>query len=136
MEGLIEFLGRNLVDDPDAVSVRGLRNDRYATVVRLTVGPDDLGKVIGRQGRVAKAMRTLMRASASMQGKRHIGLELDEAGEARVAPAEATGTESAADAEPGAEAGAEPGAEPGAGPGVESEPESTSEAEAESDAFD
>lgn len=79
MEGLIEFLGRNLVDNPDAVSVQGLRNDRYATVVRLTVGPDDLGKVIGRQGRVAKAMRTLMRASASMQGKRHIGLELDEA---------------------------------------------------------
>lgn len=79
MEGLIEFLGRNLVDNPDAVSVQGLRNDRYATVVRLSVGPDDLGKVIGRQGRVAKAMRTLMRASASMQGKRHIGLELDEA---------------------------------------------------------
>lgn len=79
MEGLIEFLGRNLVDDPDAVEVRGLRNDRYATVVRLTVGGDDLGKVIGRQGRVAKSIRTLMRACATMQGKRHIGLELDEA---------------------------------------------------------
>lgn len=79
MEGLIEFLGRNLVDDPDAVEVRGLRNDRYATVVRLTVGAEDLGKVIGRQGRVAKSIRTLMRACATMQGKRHIGLELDEA---------------------------------------------------------
>lgn len=79
MEGLIEFLGRNLVDDPDAVEVRGLRNDRYATVVRLTVGGEDLGKVIGRQGRVAKSIRTLMRACATLQGKRHIGLELDEA---------------------------------------------------------
>lgn len=79
MEGLIEFLGRNLVDDPDAVEVRGLRNDRYATVVRLTVAGDDLGKVIGRQGRIAKSIRTLMRACATMQGKRHIGLELDEA---------------------------------------------------------
>ena len=79
MEGLIEFLGRNLVDDPDAVEVRGLRNDRYATVVRLTVSGEDLGKVIGRQGRVAKSIRTLMRACATMQGKRHIGLELDEA---------------------------------------------------------
>ena len=83
MEGLIEFLGRNLVDDPDAVEVRGLRNDRYATVVRLTVGGEDLGKVIGRQGRVAKSIRTLMRACATLQGKRHIGLELDEAPNSR-----------------------------------------------------
>ena len=88
MEGLIEFLGRNLVDDPDAVEVRGLRNDRYATVVRLTVAADDLGKVIGRQGRVAKSMRTLMRACATLQGKRHIGLELDEAPGTRITPIE------------------------------------------------
>lgn len=86
MEGLIEFLGRNLVDDPDAVEVRGLRNDRYATVVRLTVNAEDLGKVIGRQGRVAKSIRTLMRACATMQGKRHIGLELDEAPGTRISP--------------------------------------------------
>lgn len=84
MEGLIEFLGRNLVDDPDAVEVRGLRNDRFATVVRLTVGAEDLGKVIGRQGRVAKSIRALMRVCATMQGKRHIGLELDEAPGSRV----------------------------------------------------
>jgi predicted RNA-binding protein YlqC (UPF0109 family) len=78
MQSLIEFLARNLVDDPDAVEVREIRNDRFATVVGLRVGPHDLGKVIGRQGRVAKAMRTLMRASASLQGKRHVGLEIDE----------------------------------------------------------
>lgn len=86
MEGLIEFLGRNLVDDPDTVEVRGLRNDRYATVVRLTVAADDLGKVIGRQGRVAKSMRALMRACATLQGKRHVGLELDEAPGSRITP--------------------------------------------------
>ncbi|WIG59896.1 MAG: KH domain RNA binding protein YlqC [Ktedonobacterales bacterium] len=78
MQGLIEFLARNLVDTPDAVAVRQLRDDRYATILRLDVDNDDLGKVIGRQGRVAKAMRTLMRASATLQGKRHIGLEIHE----------------------------------------------------------
>jgi uncharacterized protein len=78
MQRLIEFLARNLVDEPAAVEVREIRNDRFATVVGLRVDPHDLGKVIGRQGRVAKAMRTLMRASATLQGKRHVGLEIDE----------------------------------------------------------
>lgn len=78
MQGLIEFIARNLVDNPEAVEVREIRNDRYATVVGLRVGENDLGKVIGRQGRVAKAMRTLMRASGTVQGKRHVGLEIDE----------------------------------------------------------
>lgn len=78
MQGLIEFIAHNLVDNTDDVEVQRLRDDRYATVLRLKVHNDDLGKVIGRQGRVAKAMRTLMRASASLQGKRHVGLEIDE----------------------------------------------------------
>ena len=78
MQGLIEFLARNLVDQPDAVEVREIRNDRFATVVGLRVEQHDLGKVIGRQGRVAKAMRTLMRTSATLQRKRHVGLEIDE----------------------------------------------------------
>lgn len=86
MQGLIEFIAHNLVDNADEVEVQQLRNDRYATVLRLKVHNDDLGKVIGRQGRVAKAMRTLMRASASLQGKRHVGLEIDER---RQSPAEA-----------------------------------------------
>jgi predicted RNA-binding protein YlqC (UPF0109 family) len=78
MQSLIEFLARNLVDDPDGVRVRVIRNDRYATVLGLHVSSEDLGKVIGRQGRVAKAMRTLMRTSATLQGKQHIGLEIDD----------------------------------------------------------
>jgi hypothetical protein len=78
MVPLIEFLAHNLVDEPEAVVVRSIREDRFATVVGLSVAESDLGKVIGRQGRVARAMRTLMRASAAVQGKRHIGLEIDE----------------------------------------------------------
>ena len=78
MQGLIEFIARNLVDHPEDVDVAVIRSDRYATVLRLSVQGEDLGKVIGRQGRVAKSMRTLMRASASLQGKRHVGLEIDE----------------------------------------------------------
>src|SRR5579883_507252 len=80
MDGLVEFIARNLVDDTDAVQVRTIRNDRYATVIGLRVNPDDLGKVIGRQGRVAKAVRSLMRASAMAAGKQHVGLEIDDQG--------------------------------------------------------
>jgi uncharacterized protein len=81
MVGLIEFLARNLVDEAEGVAVRIIRDDRFATVLGLTVAESDLGKVIGRQGRVARSMRTLMRAAAAVQGKRHIGLEIDDGGE-------------------------------------------------------
>lgn len=81
MQELIEFIARNLVDDADAVEVHVIRDDRFATVLRLHVNPEDLGKVIGRQGRVAKAMRTLMRAAGGLQGKRHVGLEIDDRGQ-------------------------------------------------------
>ncbi len=81
MQELIEFIARNLVDDADSVEVHEIRNDRYATVLRLHVNPTDLGKVIGRQGRVAKAMHTLMRAAGGLQGKRHVGLEIDDRGQ-------------------------------------------------------
>jgi uncharacterized protein len=80
MVGLIEFLARNLVDEAEGVAVRIIRDDRFATVLGLTVAESDLGKVIGRQGRVARSMRTLMRAAAAVQGKRHIGLEIDDGG--------------------------------------------------------
>lgn len=80
MRGLVEFIARNLVDDPDAVAVREIRNDRYAMVVGLRVSEDDLGKVIGRQGRVAKAIRSLMRASGNLAGRQHVGLEIDDRG--------------------------------------------------------
>ncbi|HEV7128395.1 MAG TPA: KH domain-containing protein [Ktedonobacterales bacterium] len=86
MRELIEFIARNLVDQPEAVMVRVIRNDRYAAVLALRVADDDLGKVIGRQGRVAKAMRTLMRASAALNGQQHAGLEIDDRGRPRPQP--------------------------------------------------
>src|SRR5216683_1661123 len=64
-----------LVDDPAAVQVREVRNDRSVLALELHVAPDDFGKVIGRQGRVAKAMRTLLRAGGTREG-RHTSLEI------------------------------------------------------------
>jgi predicted RNA-binding protein YlqC (UPF0109 family) len=68
-EGLLTDLARRLVDDPDAVRVeREERED--AVVLRLYVAKDDVGKVIGRQGRIARALRQLVRAAAGRQRKR------------------------------------------------------------------
>ena len=67
MQDLLEYLAKSLVDEPDAVRV--VRSEREGVVVlELHVAPDDVGKVIGRQGRVARALRTLVRASG---GRRH-----------------------------------------------------------------
>ncbi|HEV2579258.1 MAG TPA: KH domain-containing protein [Ktedonobacteraceae bacterium] len=75
MRKLIEYVAKSLVDAPDAVQVREVRNDRNALVLELHVAPDDFGKVIGRQGRVAKAMRTLLRVGGTREG-RHTVLEI------------------------------------------------------------
>jgi predicted RNA-binding protein YlqC (UPF0109 family) len=64
---LVEFLARELVDDPDAVRVDETLDDR-GSVITLTVAPDDMGKVIGRGGRTAKAIRSVVRAAATRQG--------------------------------------------------------------------
>jgi predicted RNA-binding protein YlqC (UPF0109 family) len=61
--GLLEFLAKKLVTSPDNVVVRQTEGDR-GPIIELEVDPDDLGKVIGRGGRVAQALRTLVRASA------------------------------------------------------------------------
>lgn len=75
MKKLIEYVAQSLVDDPSAVRVREIRNDRNALVLELHVAPNDFGKVIGRQGRVAKAMRALLRAGGTREG-RHTSLEI------------------------------------------------------------
>jgi predicted RNA-binding protein YlqC (UPF0109 family) len=64
---LVEFLARELVDDPDAVVVTESTDERGLRFT-LTVAPDDMGKVIGRGGRTAKAIRTVVRAAATRQG--------------------------------------------------------------------
>ncbi|MDE7242111.1 KH domain-containing protein [Desulfovibrio sp.] len=69
MKALIENIARALVDDPEAVKVREVEGDQ-ATVLELTVAADDLGKVIGRQGRTVRAMRTLLGAASIRAGKR------------------------------------------------------------------
>lgn len=71
---LVEFVVRNLVDNPDAVNVNVVEGEK-ATILELSVAPEDIGKVIGKQGRIAKAIRTLLSASSSKSGK-HISLEI------------------------------------------------------------
>jgi uncharacterized protein len=69
MAELLAYLARELVDDPDAVRVEQEERDD-ALVLVLYVAADDVGKVIGRQGRIARALRTLVRASAARDGRR------------------------------------------------------------------
>ena len=57
MKDLLLYIARNLVDDPDAVSVTEIQGEQELTL-ELRVAPDDMGKVIGRQGRIAKEIRT------------------------------------------------------------------------------
>jgi predicted RNA-binding protein YlqC (UPF0109 family) len=66
---LLAYLARELVDDPDAVRVESDERDG-ALVLVLHVAPDDVGKVIGRQGRIARALRQVVRAAAGRQRKR------------------------------------------------------------------
>jgi predicted RNA-binding protein YlqC (UPF0109 family) len=66
---LLAYLARELVDDPEAVRVDTEERDG-ALVLVLHVAPDDVGKVIGRQGRIVRALRTLIRASAVRDGQR------------------------------------------------------------------
>jgi len=73
---LVEYLARRLVEHPDAVSVEEVE-ENGALVIRLRVAPDDVGRVIGRGGRIARALRTVVRASGA-QGDRRILLEIVE----------------------------------------------------------
>jgi uncharacterized protein len=66
---LLAYLARELVDDPGAVHVESEERDG-ALVLHLHVGPDDVGKVIGRGGRIVRALRTVVRASSARDGRR------------------------------------------------------------------
>ena len=69
MKELLLYIAQNLVDNPDDVNVTERETDSE-TVFELRVNPSDMGKVIGRQGRIAKEIRALMRSVAQRQGKR------------------------------------------------------------------
>ena len=71
MRDLVLWLARELVDRKEAVQVDVIERDR-STVFELTVDPDDLGRVIGRGGRTAKALRTVLDAAARREGRRAV----------------------------------------------------------------
>jgi uncharacterized protein len=68
---LLEWVARRLVDDPEAVRVETEERDD-AIVFRLHVAPDDVGKVIGRQGRMARALRSVVRAAGARADERYV----------------------------------------------------------------
>ncbi len=70
MAELLAELARRLVDEPDAVRVEQVEGDDGSLVFQLYVAEDDIGKVIGRQGRIARALRTIVRAGGPSAGRR------------------------------------------------------------------
>jgi predicted RNA-binding protein YlqC (UPF0109 family) len=64
---VLEYIAKNLVDEPDAVEVTETQNDESVTL-KLSVAPDDVGKVIGRRGRTARAIRDMVRAAGAKSG--------------------------------------------------------------------
>lgn len=74
MKELVEYIAKSLVDDPDQVEVREIEGSN-SVILELSVAPDDMGRVIGKNGRVANAMRTLLRVIAAKQGRR-VNLEI------------------------------------------------------------
>jgi predicted RNA-binding protein YlqC (UPF0109 family) len=76
MKDLLEYLAKALVDHPDDVQVEVIEGER-SVILQLKVHADDVGKVIGKQGRIAQALRTLVKAAATKQGKNAIVEILD-----------------------------------------------------------
>jgi uncharacterized protein len=71
MKDLVEYIAKTLVEHPDDVKVREVRTDR-TVMIELIVNPDEKGKVIGRDGKIARAIRALVSMSAQREGKRGI----------------------------------------------------------------
>lgn len=69
MNNLVEYIVKALVDSPERVEVREVQGER-SVIIELRVAPEDMGKVIGKQGRIAKAIRTVVSAAAVKENKR------------------------------------------------------------------
>ena len=69
MKELVEFIAKSLVDDPSQVYISEIEGEN-SVILELRVGPEDMGRVIGKGGRTVNAMRTLIRVLAAKQGKR------------------------------------------------------------------
>ena len=77
MQELLAIIAKGLVDDPDAVSVdRDETNEEGVTVYHIHVAEDDMGRIIGKQGRIAKAIRTVVRAAANKENAK-VSVEID-----------------------------------------------------------
>ncbi len=77
MKEFVEFIAKHLVDNPDNVNIEETVPNENTVELTLKVAPDDVGKVIGKQGKTAQAMRTLLTAIAAKEGKRAILKILD-----------------------------------------------------------
>ncbi len=71
MGELVKYIAMNLVDKPEEVKVE-VKEGESSTVIELSVAPEDMGKVIGKQGRIAKAIRTVVRAASVKENKKYI----------------------------------------------------------------
>jgi predicted RNA-binding protein YlqC (UPF0109 family) len=71
LKDIVEIFAKTLADKPDQVQVREIEGER-TVVIELRVAPEDLGKIIGRQGRIARALRLLLTAMARKQNKRAV----------------------------------------------------------------
>jgi hypothetical protein len=71
MKELIEFIAKALVDNPDAVRVTEIEGEK-TSVIELSVAKEDLGKIIGKQGRTARSMRTILSAASTKNNKRAV----------------------------------------------------------------
>ena len=69
MKNLVEIIAKSLVDNPDLVEVNEIAGEQ-SIIIELKVSQDDMGKVIGKQGRIAKAIRTVVKAAAIKENKR------------------------------------------------------------------
>lgn len=70
MKALLIYIAQNLVDNPNAVSVNEVKGEDSGTVLELHVAPEDMGKVIGRQGRIAREIRTVIKSVAQRRGEK------------------------------------------------------------------
>ena len=76
MEKLVETIAKYLVDSPDQISVQDIgEDDKNEEILQLSVSSDDMGKVIGKQGRIAKALRTVVNAAAT-KAHRQVNVEI------------------------------------------------------------
>ncbi len=71
MEELVQFIAMSLVDKPDEVKITSRQGER-SVILELSVAPEDMGKIIGKQGRIAKAIRRVLKAASVKQDKNYV----------------------------------------------------------------